>query len=608
MIPLRPLLLLVLINVGWALAAPAQTATALPAGASLVDGPARDAFELRTEQGWANDVGFSTVPADGPGFSEAWRVETRRDASPASVIELRALNAHDVKEGDVAMIRFFARTLETADETGAGRIYLVVRKNGVDFNSSFELGVSFGKTWQEFIFPFKFHKDFAAGEAAIMLRFGFMRQAVEVGGLELLDYGTTHQLDELPRTRFSYADREADAPWRRAAEARIEQIRKGDFVVQVTNAAGQPVPDATVEIEQTRSAFQWGTALDFATLLGESRDSEIYREKTLQLFNAASPENDLKWVTWVGDWGPEYSPAQSIAGLRWLREHGLPTRGHVLVWPGRKNLPQFIQDLLGTPQEGEIPGLIDAHIREMAEATRGLLTEWDVLNEPFTNHDLMDTFGPAVMVDWFKTAAEAMPGLGLYLNDFSNHDLTTDRDHVAHFLSTTTYLIEHDAPVTGLGLQAHIGAQPNAPIEVLQVLDRYAEFGLPIRITEFDVWTDDEALQADYTRDFLTLMFSHPAVVGVQHWGFWAGRHWRPICAMYRGDWSEKPNGVVYRDLVLDKWMTRTTVSTNDAGRGSARGFYGDYRIIAEHNGHTVESTFTLAAGAPAPVIELQLP
>ena len=26
---------------------------------------------------------------------------------------------------------------------------------------------------------------------------------------------------------------------------------------------------------------------------------------------------------------------------------------------------------------------------------------------------------------------------------------------------------------------------------------------------------------------------------------------------MYRADWSEKPNGAVYRSLVLDQWRTR---------------------------------------------------
>jgi len=39
-----------------------------------------------------------------------------------------------------------------------------------------------------------------------------------------------------------------------------------------------------------------------------------------------------------------------------------------------------------------------------------------------------------------------------------------------------------------------------------------------MRATEFTVDTDDEDLQADYTSDFYTMLFSHPEVVGEQFW------------------------------------------------------------------------------------------
>ena len=69
----------------------------------------------------------------------------------------------------------------------------------------------------------------------------------------------------------------------------------------------------------------------------------------------------------------------------------------MLVWPGKKNLPKPVQDRLGTLQQGEIPGLVLDHIRNITRATKGLLDEWDVLNEPFTNFDLMTTFGDEII-------------------------------------------------------------------------------------------------------------------------------------------------------------------------------------------------------------------
>jgi GH35 family endo-1,4-beta-xylanase len=194
-----------------------------------------------------------------------------------------------------------------------------------------------------------------------------------------------------------------------------------------------------------------------------------------------------------------------------------------------------------------------------------------------------------------------MPNAKLYFNDFSNHDATTDADHVAHFEETTQYLLDHGAPVDGLGLQAHLSNQPNDPENVLAVLDRYhAKFKLPVRITEFDVWTDDEELQADYTRDFFILCFSHPSVVGIQVWGFWEKTHWRPSAAMYRTDWSEKPNGKVYRDLVLNQWRTRLIGLTDEAGRYAARAFHGEYTAVIEAQGRRTEKTFTVAP-SPTP-------
>jgi GH35 family endo-1,4-beta-xylanase len=347
-------------------------------------------------------------------------------------------------------------------------------------------------------------------------------------------------------------------------------------------------------------------------IVQDTPDNLRYREKVQQLFNAASTENDLKWPMWNGEGGGpygNYSRSQTLAGLRWLKERGFHLRGHVLVWPGWRNIPKYVQVLRDTPHQSAMQDLALGHIREITRATRDLLDEWDVLNEPYTNHDLMDTLGQEIMPAWFKTAREELPHAALYFNDFSNHDATTDRAHVEHFEQTTRYLLEHGAPVTGLGLQAHFNGRPNSPVNILATLDRYEqEFHLPIRFTEFDVWTFDEELQADFTRDFLILAFSHPSVVGVQHWGFWENAHWRPPAAMFRADWSEKPNAKVYRSLVLEEWRTRLTGATNADGAYAARGFYGDYVVSIDADGRHAEETFRLQAGQPGPVVQVKLP
>ncbi|MCX6953113.1 MAG: endo-1,4-beta-xylanase [Verrucomicrobia bacterium] len=551
--------------------------TAAPAGGTpLLTGDTARAFVANGGQGSGDAFVFTPVDATGPGFTHAWRIETKRDLSPAWAVEVRAPLTLAVQKGDVALLRFYARAVASADETGAGQLRVVVQKAGPDYKKSVESTVTMRGAWHEFLLPFTFSDDFAARGVEVAFGFGFKRETIEVGGIEVLHYGKALALSGLPKTRFSYEGREPDAAWRRDALARIEQIRKGDFSLRVTDAAGAPISGATVRVEQRRSAFQWGSALQFARLVTDSPENKIYREKTLELFNAASPENDLKWPAWDGEWGGGYNQPQALAALRWLNEKKFHVRGHVLVWPGWKNLPASIKQLKDNKaDQAKIPGLVLGHIRDVTTATKGLLSEWDVLNE--------------------------------HLNDYSNHDITTDKAHCQDFYRNVAFLKKKGAPLGGLGLQGHFGAQPNAPVNVLATLDLYAEFKLPIRFTEFDVSTDDEELQADYTRDFLILAFSHPAVVGVQHWGFWQKAHWRPSAAMFRSDWSEKPNAKVYRSLVLDQWRTKLSGATDAAGKYAVRGFHGEYAITVEKDGRKAEGAFVLRPGAKAPVIAIQL-
>ena len=581
-----------------------------PGGTPLLATDASGELRLTTTPGNADAAIATTVNVTGTAFKTARRVETLRDLSPAWAVELHAKLTQAAAKGDVALVHFSARTIAASDETGGGQLRAAVQQIAPDYAQSADAQFTVRRDWQDFFVPFTFTRDFAAGEAELVFGFGYKRQTIEVGGCEVIDYGASVPLAALPKTRFTYAGREPDAPWRRDALASIEKIRKGDFALRVIDAAGTPVSGAKVRIEQRNSVFQFGSALQFARLVNDTPENLRYREKALELFNAGSAENDLKWPVWAGEWDSGYSREQALRALHWLQDHHIHMRGHVLVYPawrGTDKLPKSLHALVGTPRQSEIPQLVLDHIADETGATRGLVEEWDVINEPWDNHELMDLFGRDIMVDWFKAARSALPDTRLVLNDYSNHDATTDAPHVRDFENQVSFLLEKKAPVTGLGIQAHIGSTPNDPVHVLAVLDRYATFNLPIRVTEFDINTDDEELQADYTRDFLTLMFSHPSVIGFQMWGFWESAHWRPRGAMYRKDWSEKPNAKAYRDLVLEKWRTKIASETDAHGNFFARGFHGEYAIYVEKDGRKAQAEFVLRPGAKSATIEVPL-
>jgi endo-1,4-beta-xylanase len=145
-----------------------------------------------------------------------------------------------------------------------------------------------------------------------------------------------------------------------------------------------------------------------------------------------------------------------------------------------------------------------------------------------------------------------------------------------------------------LGAQGHIGQTPRAPASVLSDLDILGRDGHQIQITEFDMNTRDEQLQADYTRDFFIALYSHPSVTGLIMWGFWESEHWKKDAAMFRPDWTPKPNLAVWQDLVRRQWRTQVRGSTTRNGRLDARGHLGTYRATATYRGRTTSIEFDL--------------
>lgn len=579
--------------------------TELPSGGEPLLSPDAIAGKWVFNQGSLNGKPTASgelVEVDGPGFDQAMRVKVEQPSAPFynGAVQLRA--QEPVKKGDMLLARLYFRSIENAEETGQGFATLFVQGPAPTYKKYMVREIQAGKEWREILLAFPVTDDLAAGELGYLVGVGggTKQQTWEVGGMQLFNYGQDVELADLPMTRATYAGREPDAAWRAEAEARIEKHRKGDFTIKVVDANGKPVPGAEVEVEMLRHAYHFGSAVVARRLVGEGADDERYREVVLEYFNEASPENDLKWPPWAGDWSNHYNQEQTLAALAWLQEHGFYLRGHVMVWPSPRHLPKALQAMMPKDPSQADPILKERtleHIADIATKTRGYLGEWDVVNEPYGNHYLMDAFGDEVMVDWFNEARKHLPTEGLFLNDYSIlSSQGRDIKHQQDYEETIRFLQDSGAPITGMGMQGHFGETPTDIERVYEILEHFhGEFPeLDIRVTEFDINTRDEALQADYTRDFLTIVFSHPATVGVQLWGFWAGQHWRPEAAMFTRDWRAKPNAEAWLKLVKNTWWTDVSGKTNAEGEFAGRGFYGDYAVKITHGGRTTSGEFSL--------------
>lgn len=401
-----------------------------------------------------------------------------------------------------------------------------------------------------------------------------------------------------------YAGFEPDAPWRAEAATRIDANRKSNAQFRVVDTSGLPLSNATIEVRMQEHEFGFGSAVQAFRLRNSAAQHETYKQKTAELFNLATLENNLKWPAWEGEFGGNFTQQGAIAALDWLADQGIEARGHALVWPGINNLPDDVGVLLAggslTPTEQQqLRDRIAAHLTDILSSTDGRLVDWDVVNEPRANHDIMDQLseGDLAMVSWFQQVAAATSA-SLYLNEFDiiASGGSTSSSKQDEYFDTVQFLLDNNAPIDGIGFQGHFNdGSLTGPEQLWAIIDRFAALGLEMQVTEFDFNTTDEQLQAAFTRDFLTAMFAHEDIDDIILWGFWEEAHFASNAALYRSDWSIKPNGEQYNDLVFNQWWTDEDLTTDAQGETTVRGFKGDYQVTVDVDGQTQVFDITLS-------------
>jgi GH35 family endo-1,4-beta-xylanase len=262
---------------------------------------------------------------------------------------------------------------------------------------------------------------------------------------------------------------------------------------------------------------------------------------------------------------------------------------------------------------------IDQHFADILkpENAGGKCYQWDVVNEPYTNYDIQGRIsgvggvtqsngklGNQEIIRWFQTARNLDPQAKLFVNDY---DIMAaggaDVKHQDYLFTLTRWMLDNGAPVDGVGLQGHFD-RITPPALMQAIIERYSTLPVQLAVTEFDINMADEDLQAEYTRDVMTMIFSQPKFKDFLMWGFWESAHWLPLGAMYRADWSSKPNALVYNDLLFREWWTNVNGATDAAGKFTARGFKGAYNVTAVY-GRTSQTVTATIGDAGEVVITL---
>lgn len=172
-------------------------------------------------------------------------------------------------------------------------------------------------------------------------------------------------------------------------------------------------------------------------------------------------------------------------------QNDMPVRVQHMLWGDDKWLPQWLTE--GNFSREELLDIISNHIHTVATRYRGRVREYTVVNEAFSrelktggNEDWWGKeLGREYIDHAFLKAREADPNVVLILNDFGNETEGEISNLMFDYIKDAK---RRGIPIDALGMQMHISnSNPPSTEKVVSNMRRFANLGVKIYITEFDV-------------------------------------------------------------------------------------------------------------------------
>jgi len=410
--------------------------------------------------------------------------------------------------------------------------------------------------------------------------------------------------------------------WRSAADARIEQNRKANLNITVVTNSGTPIPGASVRARLKRKTFHFGGVLDlpeFMNGISGGISAADYRNLALKYFDSAGLNNALKPKQSLYNTANNNTTNLQNTFFPWCAANNVPVRGHLLLWPGGTFMSAPVEDKVveientATPTQAqldELRALVDNEITTWASMWN--VYEWDVVNEVLGNHRIQDILGPGEIVRWFQLAqtastAAGRPDTGRLINEYQIIS-GNGEGRIAPYKAQIQYLIDNNAPITGIGFQSRFKYRREEPALLYSRLEQFAGYNKDLVGTEFEVienasfgFFPTENLRGQMTEEIMTTYFSHPKVTGFFAWEF-ANSETR---ALVTSSGEPRLNALVWYYLNRIRYHTDTILTTNTQGQVSLRGFKGDYEITVTPpagssavTNHTLSSDTNLQIGS----------
>lgn len=256
-------------------------------------------------------------------------------------------------------------------------------------------------------------------------------------------------------------------------------------------------------------------------------------------FNSVTPENEMKWDATESTRGSfTFTAADQI--VNHAQSRGMKVRGHTLVW--HSQLPSWVGGLAAA----DLRTAMNNHITQVMTHYKGKIHSWDVVNEAFQDGSsgarrsspFQDKLGNGFIEEAFRTARTVDPAAKLCYNDYNTDGVNAK--------STAVYNLVKDfkargVPIDCVGFQSHFNSASPVPADYQANLQRFADLGVDVQITELDIEGSGSAQATSYA-NAVNACLAVSRCTGITVWGITDKYSWRasgtPL--LFDGNYAKK--------------------------------------------------------------------
>ncbi len=416
--------------------------------------------------------------------------------------------------------------------------------------------------------------------------------------------------------------------------AGIEANRKGLATLRFENEKGEPVTQVHAELRQKSHDFCFGANLFMLDEMETAEKNAEYKKRFCELFNLATLP--FYWC----DLEPEKGrlrfdkgspkvyrrPAPDLC-LEFCGQNGIEPKLHCLNYD--QWTPLWMQDDVPSVKKA-----LDRRMAQIAERYGDRIRRMEVINETLCpegkrsgNRHGTRFFREPDLVEWsFDHARRYLPANELIINEATDFiwGAAFKHNRGAYYMQIERALAR-GASIDAIGMQYHMFYPEEQETEktalnydprlLYAVMDRYADFGLPMQITEITIPAysreeEDEALQAEILRNLYSMWFSSPNMEAIIYWnlvdGYAAFAPQGDMSfgenyyhgALLRFDMTPKPAFETLRKLINETWRTKLSLDSGARSSVDLKGFYGEYDLDVRADGKAVQTTLHIEKGA----------